>query len=107
MIQELEKEFNGIGEVKGYTFQIIAEEKGIGYIYMVTNEVTTHYEVFRHKETPVLIDFEKRIYSETDTKVTYPKSNSFGVWAWTYSNHEQAQVMLNFIINNHIQKELK
>ena len=104
MEQELEKEFNGIGEVKGYTFQMIAEEKGIGYIYMVTNESTTHYEVFRHKETPVLIDFEKRIYSETDTKVTYPKSNSFGVWAWTFTRHHQAQVMLDGIVKH---KELK
>ena len=101
---KLEKEYIGVGEVKGYSFQLTDEAKNIGYIYMVSNDVEVHFEVFQHKETPLLIDFENRIYSETQTKVRYPKANDFGVWAWTYKRHKKAVEKLNELIENHKNK---
>ena len=80
MIKELELSFDGTGEVRGYLFQQIEKSEN-AYIYKVQNPVITrcHYEVFERKKSPVCIDFEKRIYSETDFKESYPKSKDFGV----------------------------
>ena len=107
MTQGLPHEFEGSGEVKGYYFQLVAVHTDIGYIYMVSNDADIHYEVFMHKETSVLIDFEKRIYSEEDTKVRYPKANDFGVWAWTYNNHKSAQNKMDELVKLALEKEGK
>ena len=86
----LEKEFAGIGEVKGFEFTQI-NERTQAYWYKVTDEQqNVHYEVFKRKNTPVCIDFENRIYSDTEFKEIYPKSKDFGVWAWTYKNYKDA-----------------
>ena len=87
-IKELPFQFTGIGEVKEIEFiQITGGE--FAYIYKVFNG-NPYFEVFERKNSPVCIDFTKRIYSETEFKETYPKSKSFGVWAWTFSNIEDA-----------------
>jgi len=93
MIQELEKEFIGTGKVRGFKFKQINQTKN-GYIYEV-KAGKTYYEVFKRKQTPVCIDFVKRIYSETDFKVSYPKENSFGTWAWTCESIEEVEEKLN------------
>jgi hypothetical protein len=101
MLIEIEKEFIGIGEVSGFKFTRIGRTDA-AYCYEVAQEgVNTHYEVFRRKNTPVCIDFEKRIYSETEFKETYPKSNAFGVWAWTCSDVNKA---LNFMSSIEVKK---
>ena len=89
MIQQLEKQFTGIGEVSKFQFKQLESSK-LAYIYEVSTQGTKHYEVFLNKTTEVCIDFDKKIYSKTDLKVRYPKSRDFGTWAWTYKSLEKA-----------------
>lgn len=86
--------FTGTGEVKGFNFtQVFANDKG--YIYRVETGTSTHYEVFRRRTVPVCLDFDAKIFSETESKVTYPKANSFGDWAWTaYSVEDGVKKLL-------------
>ena len=86
MINLLEKEFIGKGEVKGVEFkQVFANERF--YIYQRGLHL---FEVFERKTTPLCIDFAKKTYSDTDSKEIYPKSNNFGVWAWCCGSLEKA-----------------
>ena len=87
MTQELPLEFDGKGEVKGIRF-VCDMQSGQAYIYERSDG---NFEVFERRSTPICIDFEKRIYSETDRKEIYPKAKDFGKWAWTYKTLEQAQ----------------
>lgn len=87
-IKLLPKQFTGIGEVSSFNFTQVYNSQ-FTYIYKVGCE-NANYEVFERKNSPVCIDFEKRIYSETEFKETYPKANSFGVWAWTFKSLEKA-----------------
>lgn len=88
-IHELEKTFISKGEVKGVSFTQVARTD-FGYIY----EVEGYYEVFERKLSAVCIDFKKRIYSDTEFKVRYPKAKDFGVWAWTTKDYAKALVYL-------------
>jgi hypothetical protein len=89
-IEKLKKEFIGVGEVKGFTFRQLFENDN-AYIY----KVNEHFEVVMKKHSPVCIDFEKRIYSETEFKETYPKGNKFGIEAWNYGSIENALEKFN------------
>ena len=91
-IQKLENTFTGKGEVKDFNFVQLDFLKDI-YIYKVGN----HFEVFKAKIVPICIDFENRIYSETDFKHVYPKSKDFGVTAWTYKELKSAKKMFNYL----------
>lgn len=77
-MKELELEFNGTGEVKGYFFKQIKFSDS-GYVYSVSygNKVS-HYEVFC-----------KKINNKFGC-ISYPRSKSFGLWAWTYGDFESA-----------------
>lgn len=92
MILELPKQFDGVGEVKGAYFSQISHEDGV-YLYGVrgSTPAETRFEVFKRKVVPVCIDFANRVYSEDEFKVSYPKSDDFGVWAWTYKSLQEAQ----------------
>lgn len=81
-IEKLPAMFDGKGEVNGCIFSKVFESEN-GYVYQVKNGLRIHYECFKKKLVPVCIDFEKRIYSETEFKEVYPKSKDFGTWAWT------------------------
>jgi hypothetical protein len=95
MIKELEEEFIGTGEVTGFKFKKIASTD-TRYLYEVSEEdATPHYEVFDRKLVPICIDFENRIYSETEFKEVYPKSKDFGIRAWTFRDLEKAYTKLN------------
>ena len=90
LIHELENSFTGIGEVKGFEFTKVAETD-IGYVYCVrTSDKSNHYEVFKKRKTPICIDFENKIYSETDFKEVYPNSKQFGISAWSVKNYKTA-----------------
>ena len=89
MIQKIEKEFIGLGEVKGVHFKQIAESDK-GYIYARKDGNVISYEVFLKQTVAKCIDFEKRIYSESERKEVYPKSKDFGVWAWSYHDINKA-----------------
>ena len=107
MIKELEDEFIGISEVSGFKFKKLAStDKGFLYEVM-PDDTSRHYEVFERKLTPVCIDFNKREYSTTDFKVKYPKSNDFGIWAWTYSSYELALNKLNNLPDEQERRENK
>lgn len=85
-MKDLKKEFIGIGEVRGYKFaQIKANE--YAYIYEVVNpeEKKPYYEVF------------ERVENEQFDCVSYPKSKSFGVWAWCTNNYDKALKKFNEI----------
>jgi len=87
--------FIGTGEVKDFKFtQVFENEKG--YVYEVNTGSNIHYESFLKKERPICLDFEKRIYSETDKKEVYPKSNDFGATAWT--TKKMSDAILKIII---------
>lgn len=90
-IQPLEKEFEGTGDVKGFKFRQI-EEREEGFIYRIDDD---HYEVFKREITAKCIDFQKKIFSETDFKVKYPKTNDFGKWAHTTKSLEKAYEILS------------
>lgn len=75
-MKELKKEFIGEGEVKGFLFtQLEASEKA--YLYKVSDG-KIHYEVF-----------QKRV-NERYGNICKPTSKSFGRWAWTYRNYQEA-----------------
>ena len=95
--KELEFNFSGIGEVKGFEFTQI-DKTVLAYAYEVNdNEGNMHFEVFKRKLTALCIDFEKKQYSETDFKVKYPRSNDFGIWAWTFTSKFKALLKLKEI----------
>ena len=76
-MKELQLEFIGKGEVRGFKFkQLLKSDKG--YLYEVTDEGQKHFEVFPRHENE---------YYQT---VTYPKSNSFSIWAWSFRSYEKA-----------------
>ncbi len=98
-IQLLEQEFIGIGEVGMFTFtQIDASEKA--YIYKVTSQDgAEHYEVIKRSHTPICLDFDKRLYSETEHKEVYPKSTKGGTALWTKMTEKAARVKFNELNN--------
>lgn len=76
-MKELETEFKGRGQVKGFTFTQI-KKNDYGYIYKVNTGNNNHYEVFKRK---------------INTKfncISYPSDKSFGLWAWTYKDLDNA-----------------
>lgn len=89
MNKELDETLQGTGETKDFVFTRVHQSNS-AYLYKVHTGASVHYEVFERRTTPICLDFENRIYSETETKETYPKSNDFGVWAWTTDTMERA-----------------
>jgi hypothetical protein len=79
-LQVLKTQFNGKGEVRGYYFTQL--EKGSNsYLYEVKNEEngSIHYEVFKEK------------INTRFNCISYPKSNAFGIWAWTKLDKQEAK----------------
>lgn len=90
MIELLQKQFFGTGEVSEREFEQISVSD-TAYLYKVTlSDGNVYFEVFQRKNSPVCIDFETRVYSETHFKERYPKSNDFGAWAWCIKNYDRA-----------------
>lgn len=77
-IKELREEFEGEGEVSGFTFRRVLAN-GYAYVYCVSDGSTRdYYEVFERKINP--------LYGV----VRYPKSKAFGVWAKTTYDWDKA-----------------
>lgn len=99
-IKELEKEINQ----GGYLYKLV-NKTSYGSVFSVNNEqddTLYGYEVFKRKLTPVCVDFEKRIFSETEFKEQYPKSTNFGVWAFAPKTIERANQLLQEFENEEI-----
>lgn len=78
-LKELPIEFDGKGEVSGNKFRQLKKTE-FGYIYERTsNESVVCYEVFK-----------RRINNQFNT-VSYPKSKSFGMWAYCCSSLDAAE----------------
>ena len=89
MVIRLEDRIEGRGEVKGTLFTKEFENDR-GYVYKADSGGKPYFEAFYKKSHPVCIDFEQRIYSETEEKEVYPKAKDFGLWAWTCGSLEKA-----------------
>ena len=83
MLRELPVEFVGVGEVRGFLFRQVARTM-FGYIYevRVPGKGESHYEVFRRMENARF------------GCVSYPKSKSFGAWAWCCDSLAKARERL-------------
>lgn len=81
-IKELDLYIKGKGETRGFNFKQI-KFNGYAYIYEVDNDGDIYYEVF-----------ERRINQQFNT-VSYPRSNSFGVWAFCLHTKEKAEDKYN------------
>lgn len=110
-MKQLESNFIGKGEVKGFEFTMV-KKSDYAYLYMVENKSfdsdnkDTYYEVFERKEskggTSVLGGVE--VYFEP--REMYPCSNSFGLWAWSYNDLKSAVSKMNEI-DRYVQERLK
>lgn len=76
-MKELEEEFIGKGQVKGFRFTQLEQSRN-AYLYEVNTGHSIQYEVFYRKE------------NSRFNCVSYPSNKAFGVWAWTYSDFEKA-----------------
>ena len=82
-LKELSAEFIGTGEVKGDKFEQVKRSE-FGYIYRrIFKDGGECYEVF------------KRVENKQFNTVSYPKSKSFGVWAWCCSTLDKAEKRFN------------
>lgn len=83
MLRELPVEFVGVGEVRGFLFRQVSRTM-FGYIYevRVPGKEGSHYEVFRRMENARF------------GCVSYPKSKSFGAWAWCCDSLAKARERL-------------
>ncbi len=75
--ENLQQQFTGKGEVKGFEFTQIQQSKK-AYIYKVDTRCSTHYEVFKKKA------------KTNSVRHCYPTSKAFGLWAWTYHDLDKA-----------------
>ena len=89
MIKLLEYNIIGTGDVSGFKFAKIASSQR-AYVYECDDCGLRYYEVFLRRKTPLCINFDKRLYSETEFKEIYPKTRDFGNWAWTFKTQEEA-----------------
>lgn len=86
-MKELEKEFIGKGQVKGFLFTQVKKTEH-GYIYQVSDNGNLRYEVFKRK---LNTRFEC---------VSYPSNNSFGIWAFATPILERAEeILLDFEVD--------
>jgi len=76
-IKPLNKVFIGRGEVRGFKFSQIRVAES-AFLYEVDNDGAKHYEVFR------------KVINHRFACVSYPKSRSFGKWAWSYMDINSA-----------------
>jgi hypothetical protein len=91
--RELPLEFKGKGEVLGYNFKQVFNGNQ-WYIYQVSREgKVSHFEVFKRQEH-LAGGYAAENY------IAYPKSNAFGLWAWTSKTLEEANELI-------IKKQLK
>lgn len=90
-VEKLPIVFDGKGEVKEIIFEQFHKTENY-YIYFRSDG---NYELFERRSVPVCIDFENRVYSETEKKEVYPKAKDFGNWAWTFKAAAFAVLKLN------------
>lgn len=91
-VQKLQNEIKG----NGFIYRLV-KSSDVGFVFSVNDDKTNQlysYEVFKRKLTPLCVDFEKKIFSETEFKERYPKNNDFGMWAWSPRSLKRAEEIL-------------
>lgn len=86
-MKKLEPTIKGRGEVRGFTFTRIKETENV-YVYEQRFDETGEvlgYEVF-----------EKKYNSQFDCE-SYPKSEAFGVWAYSVGDIDKTEVYVKLI----------
>ena len=96
-VTELPNVFPGKGKVSGRVFKKVKETDSAAMYEVKSENGKVYYEVFVKKLAPLCLDFQKRLYSETEAKVRYPGSNDFGKWAWLLGDLESAERKFNEI----------
>lgn len=104
-IKVLPEEFEGKGECKGYYFRRCRTYDEF-YVYAVNlldspNNIT-HYEVIKKLITPLCIDFEKKIFSETHFKEYYPKGRNWGTDGWTCKDWMAVKRRINKLLDKEV-----
>ena len=84
IVKELPLEFKGSGEVRGFMFSQVGKTDK-GYVYQVSSGGEIWYEVF-----------ERKVNGQYGI-ISYPKSKSFGKWAWSYMSLQKAMDKLSNI----------
>ena len=83
-MKELQIEFIGRGQVKGFEFTQIKKTE-FGYIYKIDTKHSVLYEVFHRKE------------NSRYNCISYPSNKAFGVCAWTTNDINKAESILEDI----------
>lgn len=96
-IERIPDKFTGTGEVKGFEFNRIKSEQDVAIFSVNKGQ---YHEVVRLKVVPKCIDFENRIYSDTEFKETYPKANRFGVDGFTIKSYAKALDKFRELLNS-------
>lgn len=94
-MKELEKVIQGKGEVSGYTF---TQLKKSPYAYIYEQKWTSTGQVRAYEV------FERRENTQFNC-VSYPKANSFGVWAYSVKSIERAEEIFNILNESGKEKE--
>lgn len=82
--KELEASFFGKGESKGDYFQLLRQSKK-AYLYKRSSpEGNIYFEVFKKK------------INQQYNCVSYPKSKSFGIWAWCFTRDQFTEALQKF-----------
>ena len=98
---KLEKEFIGIGEVKGFKFKMLFNnEKAFMYEVSCENEdgyTSRWYEVFERRVSKATDTIMNGVMVHFEEREVYPKSNSFGVYAWCINNYDMAKDKFEYL----------
>lgn len=105
-MKQLEVEFIGKGQVKGFVFKQIANN-GLAYIYEVTDDCGIHYEVFEHKEVEATSAILGGVSVMYEARVLYPKESAFGVWAKCVKHRSNAFYLYEQISNEVMKRKEK
>ena len=98
---KLEKEFIGIGEVRGFKFKMLFNnDKAFMYEVSCENEdgyTSRWYEVFERKVSKATDTIMNGVMVHFEEREVYPKSNSFGVCAWCINNYNMAKDKFDYL----------
>ena len=98
---KLEKEFIGVGEVRGFRFKMLFEnEKAFMYEVSCENDdgyTSRWYEVFERKVSKATDTIMNGVSVHFEEREVYPRSNSFGVCAWCINNYDRAKAKFDYI----------
>jgi hypothetical protein len=88
---ELQKEFTGTGEVRGFEFkQIDASDNAFLYEVYCPDIDEKHYETFKRKESKDNTSMISGIEVFFAAKVKYPSSADFSKFAFSYRDKNKA-----------------